>query len=410
MLFSPDFLDFVNTHQQEDVSRLLLSRGKYPSIDVNLAAECIISRKKLRAKCPSWAGSDMLCPLALSAEQCSSERTAAYKASVVSSGPDSRIADLTGGLGVDSAAFARTSAMVLYNEMRPELCQAAEHNFTALGLKEKILISNTEVSAGNIASLLESFRPDAVFMDPARRSSTGSKVFRLADCTPNVLELYPAILQSGARLVLKLSPMADITQLCRELPAVSTVHVIEWEGECKELLLELDPAYAAEQHPVRVKVVNLEEEGGAFSFLMQDTCTVPFASDLPAEGDVVFEPGKALMKSGAWNIFAGAYGMQSFGRDAHVFMLSPEKRSEVEATHLGRCYRVLECAEFGKAGISRFAQKYPGADVIAHALPLSSEELGKKLGSAKHGSAKPVRICGVGTANLGRLLLALEKN
>ena len=184
-----DFSEFILAHDSDDVSRLLLSKGRWPEVDVDLAVNTILSRRKLCSKVPEWhAIPDLMLPSPLSAEQCSSEETARYKAEVArrilseSSGTESSgggcIADLTGGLGVDSQAFSRVASTVIYNEMDPALAKAAGHNFPLLGM-ENVRISCEELSAGTLGTILSGDRPDILFLDPARRNETGKKVFLL---------------------------------------------------------------------------------------------------------------------------------------------------------------------------------------------------------------------------------------
>ena len=137
-----EWAEFILSHEGDDPARLVLSRDRYPGVDVALAAATIESRRKLRYKVPEWYGHpELILPLRLSAEQCSSTATARYKASLAMSvfteahSSDIRIADLTGGLGVDSWAFSEVFEEVLYNEMNPELAEAARHNFTVLGAR-----------------------------------------------------------------------------------------------------------------------------------------------------------------------------------------------------------------------------------------------------------------------------------
>ena len=283
--------DFILSHDGDDLAALALARGRYAGEvpDFDLALTTLEVRRQLRDKVPQWhAVPSLVYPLRISGEQCSSSATARYKASValtasqqalltenacchVSSdavastfGPKClpsgmarggrRIADLTGGLGVDSWAFAQVFREVLYNEMRPELADAAVHNFRELGVTN-IQVRNCALVPSGMASadrpengrtvseILGPFRPDILFLDPARRAADGRKVFRLEDCQPDVLRLLPELLSACPRLLLKLSPMADITLVCKQLDCVREVHVVSADGECKELLLLLEAGW-----------------------------------------------------------------------------------------------------------------------------------------------------------------------
>jgi hypothetical protein len=185
---------FVSEHLNDDLSRLVLNGRKWPEIDMNLAIACIESRHKLKNKVQDWYDNpDLIFPLKLSAEQCSSSATGHYKPELaehiaqmtLASGNNAavwRLADLTGGLGVDSWYFSKRADKVLYNEMQTPLCDAARNNFKALK-SENILISNHAVAESKTrdcaefgkspSELLSDFRPDIIYMDPARRGEGG---------------------------------------------------------------------------------------------------------------------------------------------------------------------------------------------------------------------------------------------
>ena len=191
-VFNESLRRFVAEHASDDPAALLLARDRWPGVDVALAADCIASRRKLRGKCPRWAEPDILCPLPLSAEQSSSERTARYKAALVrrlAGERPLRVADLTGGLGVDCEAMAQRFAQVTYVERQERLCQLARHNFTILGAH------NIRVVHAEAEEYLHSMAPvDAIYIDPSRRDHAGRRTHDIADCAPNVAELAHVLL------------------------------------------------------------------------------------------------------------------------------------------------------------------------------------------------------------------------
>ena len=174
--------EFIQEHENDDTARLMLSRNRWPDIDIDKAVTIIECRKKLRTKLPEWYEiPEIIYPDRLSSEQSSSSAAAKYKASIASRiANGGRIADLTGGLGADSLAFSRVASQVMYNEMDPGRAEAARHNFPLLGA-ENISVSSFCVEesgksegAANFWKTLKKFSPDLVYMDPARRSATGS--------------------------------------------------------------------------------------------------------------------------------------------------------------------------------------------------------------------------------------------
>ena len=232
-----EFIDFVNAHKDEDTARLLLSAARYPGIDIPLAVQQIEGLHTARDKWPSLTQCDgFLYPPRLNREQASSETTAAYKVRVADSLCDGdtplAVADLTGGMGVDSIAFARRTGtsdtlhrqaltQVDYVERSAELCALMEHNGKTLGL------TNISVHhADSMEWLASSERHyDIIYIDPARRAASGRKMAAFEDCEPNILE-HMELLRSRCRwLMVKASPMIDIDQACRRLGTVAEVHV-----------------------------------------------------------------------------------------------------------------------------------------------------------------------------------------
>ncbi len=171
---------------------------------------------KLAAKLPSWAGLAIEVPASLNYQQCSSEATARYKASLVPEG--ARVADLTGGLGADSWAFSLRASAVWYNERDSVLLDAVKKNFAALGISN-VVFNGYDISLEDSGwqDDLRAFPPDVIYLDPARRDFAGKKVFLLEDCSPDVVGLMPLLLGIAPLVMVKVSPMADITMLRRRL-------------------------------------------------------------------------------------------------------------------------------------------------------------------------------------------------
>ena len=387
-----DLTDFILEHENDDLAALVLHRDRWPDIDVALAAECIASRRKIRLKVPEWyADPGLVCPVALSAEQCSSTATATYKANLASE-RTLRLADLTGGLGVDCWQFSKVAGAVLYNEMNPVLFEAAKANLKRLGC-DNVEFSNTCISPETLPGLLDSFKPDLVFADPARRSE-GRKVFMPEDCSPDVLALQDIVLGRGCRFMIKLSPMADISLMLRKFHCVRELHVVETDGECKELLLMLEPGFAGE---TKIVVGDLQ-----FTLSEEKAAAPVFISAMPEPGQLLFEPGPALSKSGAFKLISEKYGLRKLGPDTHLYIIDSIVS---DLAPYGKWFDIQEVAPFGKASLRDFATRWPGAGVTARALPLSSDELRNKMGLKGGGD---VHLFGVGTSQ-GRLLIAASR-
>ena len=335
---------------------------------------------KLRAKLPHWAEVQAAVPSQLSLEQCSSEAAALYKASLAEqlTKGEGSIADRTGGLGVDSWALSRCCGSLLYFEKNPELCKAARANFEALGCSN-ISCFNQESTLQSIEKLPEQ---SLIFIDPARRSASGSKVFLLEDCTPDVLTLLPAMCRKAPWILIKLSPMADITMAVNRLQqaaaegfGVQQVHIVGAAGEVKELLVLLGLG------------------GGAWSLRLADT-------DSGARLDLAPEDEARSVLTLANCLNAGTVLLYT-GKLPDGHPLAPFFKQ----------YEIIETLPTGNASIKELGRKYPVAEVSAKALHISSEQLRERLG-CKSGIAPDGRhyhIFGCGTAIGGRLIVCFRK-
>jgi hypothetical protein len=365
--------------------------------------------QKVARKLPAWAAAGIEIPSALALEQCSSSATAEYKASLA--GQAARILDLTGGLGVDSWAFSQVAGRVVYFEQNAELAAAAARNFAKLGA------DNIEVRNETVTPETELPEADLIYADPARRNAAGRKVFLLEDCTPDILTLLPMLLRKAPVVLLKLSPMADLAMLAERIgPALREIHVVESDGEIKELLCLL--VRDAEPAEPEIVLVRLSGQAAAAANLRCAHPSQPcgwappvyeatgghgFAAALPdpeacfrfkiteeraAEarfaaavrpGDTLLEPSPALLKAGAFKLPCGRWGLEKLAPSTHLYLGA--------ATPWFKAWRVLEVLPFGAAAFRQLKRSYPRAEVTARNLPLGSEALRKKLGVAPGGDA-----------------------
>ena len=399
-------LKFVSEHMDMDLSRLILDRKKYPEIDMDLAINCIESRKKLKGKVQQWYENPRLVfPLKLSAEQCSSSATGRYKAELaekIAGTPCWSIADLTGGLGVDTWFFSRKATTVIYNEMQSALCEAARHNFRALEA-DNITIVNSTVTSETCNEVLSS-GPDIVYMDPARRGEGGRKVFLIEDCTPDVLTLKDEIFRHSRHLLIKLSPMADITMVCQRLGSTCReVHVVSSGGECKELLIWMDREWN-EEYSINAVELHPDFPASIFRYKPSEEKSSTATMAAPAEG-FLFEPGKALMKAGAYNLICSRAEVGKLGKSTHYYVTDSQEKAE-GLRQYGKVFRILECQSLDKRTIKEIGSRYPMAEVTARNIPMDTDTLRKKLGIT---SGDDAHIFGLRSDLSGNLLIAARR-
>lgn len=453
------FEKFIVENGNADTVRLVMACKEWPvpedaelaELDAkSLAVNTIEGRRRLRKKLPEWvACTGLVYPSSLCAEQCSSSDTARYKASIVQrifneyvgtvasmvgdpcrttgsatkgteSVPDKnspttrnqsvtepaevtigtrktgRIADLTGGLGVDSWAFSEVAEEVLYNEMNPALAAAARHNFKALGVTN-IFIKNSEATSDSLKDIFGDFIPDVIFLDPARRDSAGKKVFLLEDCSPDVLKILPELFGISRFVLLKLSPMADITMAVERLDRtyeeylekasgkgwngqwVREVHVVASGGECKELLILLDGEWNEGYS------LTCREDGKTLTFKPEEITKAKAGYPDSTFARIIFEPGKSLTKAGVSNAICERFGLVKLARFTHLYTISePLSDSESEQRtaplkDFGKVFYVKEILPLNKSSMKDVGKRYPHSEVSAKNIPMSSDELRTRL-------------------------------
>lgn len=417
---SPEILEntirFVCEHPEADPTSLALGKGKLKDIDIDLAINTLESRRKLKDKMPQWYGEPrMIFPAKLSAEQCSSTLTGRYKAglaALIAGGKPFRIADLTGGLGVDTWYFSMEASEVLYNEMQDALCMAAKHNFGILGagniqFSNKCIIpecqaKQEDAESGNhatAAEILGAFKPDIIYADPARRSESGRKVFLIEECSPDILSLKEELFAVSRHILLKLSPMADISMVCSRLgPGCRQVHVIGAGGECKELLIWMDREWTGNY---TVKVVELghkgesvieftpEEEKTVCPAILSENAVRRIQEDRNFNQRWMFEPGKALMKAGAFSLVSARGGMFKTGVSTHYYIGTYQQCAEYSG--LGKIFEILRCEALDKVALRQAAVDFPKADITARNLPADTETYRKILQAERKKLKKSTR-------------------
>ena len=367
------------------VHELALQRSKYKHLtddEWRWFLQQVEGRERTADKLPTFAAiNDWWYPVRLSCEQCSSELTARYKASLLSdnSSQHSAFVDLTGGYGVDTYFLSERFEHSDYVEQNAELCRIAEHNFSS----QQSAISIHNCTAEEFLQTAGQY--DLIFLDPTRRDSYGGKVFRLADCTPNVIKLLPELLQHGKQLMLKLSPMLDISQALRELSAVSwDVHIVAIKNEVKEvLLLSHQPSEVSSQN---ITAIDLAEPEKTFVFTREEeslsakrsfSATVFQCNGLSgAAGLYLYEPNAAILKAGAYKLIAQRFGLQKLDVNTHLYA-SYKLRGDFP----GRVWKCLNDPINDKIVHGQMA------NVVVRNYPLTPEQLKKKLHLRDGGTA-----------------------
>ena len=370
---SPETRAFIDAHAGDNVQKLALQAARHPHVDMATAIVQIAARQKAVHKLPAWSRTDGLrYPPHLSMEQCSSEVTARYKATLVPAHlKEKGFTDLTGGFGVDFCYLAAGFAEATYVERNAALCELAEHNMPHLGLPEAHIVHADAVT--HLATMSEQ---GVIFIDPARRDVRGRKTVLIEDCEPDIKGMQELLLQKAERVIVKLSPMLDITQAVNTLPHVCEVHVVAVAGECKELLLVMErEACSADAriHCINLPALPTETYPDALHFTLQEECACPCLM-AQEPGRYLYEPNSAIMKAGAFRTVAHRYGVQKLHPNSHLYTSEQPVKG-----FPGRCFEIVKHGNFGRRELRELHEQLPKANLTVRNFPASVEELRKRM-------------------------------
>jgi len=379
--------EYIAAHREEDVRQLALRRMP-EGIDARWCLQQIEGWQLARHKLPRWASTEGIWyPVRLSMEQCSSEATALYKRQVAERllPEDQRLAmvDLTGGLGVDFSYLAPLFQEATYVEILPELRQLAQHNMPLLGIKSEKLKIKSDLSPDK--SSFFSLHSSLIYLDPARRDTKGRKTVGIEDCTPNLLEMQDELLANSKWLMVKLSPMLDITEALRQLHNVCEVHVVSVRGECKELLF-VASLQSPSDNPT-IYCVNLESDDDIVKAPSNSPVMgkdLAIADKSPIKGEIrglfLYEPNASVLKAGVQDILPQRYPVRKLHPMSHLFV------GESLIPHFpGRRFRITGWSDFSKKGLKELLDGLTKANLTVRNFPTPVAQLRRQLKLAEGG-------------------------
>ena len=232
---------FIKIHLYDDLTKLILKGSPISGVSIQELANQIVVKNKSVKKLPTWFSKEKIYyPEKISIEQTSSEITANYKSKLVSG---KKLIDLTGGFGVDSFYFSKQVSEVIHCEIDNDLSTIVAHNYQQLNVKNITTISNDGIDyLGKITDFF-----DWIYIDPSRRNDHKEKVFLLKDCLPDVPKQLDFLLTKTNQILIKVSPILDITSTIKELKFVSEIHIVAVQNEVKELLFLINKRKSSSQ-------------------------------------------------------------------------------------------------------------------------------------------------------------------
>lgn len=363
-----DFFDFCRKYENYDIAKLLLSiNDKNCKYDVHSVINQVSGLQTTKNKLPLWYENNILYPVKLSLEQSSSEITAEYKRSIAPEGK--LLIDLTGGMGIDCLALSNNFDETYYVEHNKELCVIAKYNF------KKMSYSNIKVFFDNAVNFMKDFSDIAnlIYIDPARRDNKGNKIFSIADCTPNILDIQDLILSKSNYIMIKLSPMLDIKQALRELRYVESVHIVSIKNECKELVFVINTAEKRNSLDAKIHCINFTQQNiEKYEFdCKEEDCTFNFTDKLY---DYLYEPNVSILKAGAFKSIASKFNLYKLHNNSHLYT-----SNEIVKNFPGRIFKISKQSTFNKLELKKSLKGITSANVKSRNFPIKSSDLQKKL-------------------------------
>ena len=359
-LLHPEIQKFINANIGADSSKLALQKNPFPEVNWIAILNQIAAKTKAKEKLPTFFKTEnIIYPSKISVEQTSSEKTALYKASLVSG---DTLIDLTGGFGVDDLYFSKVMKNVIHCEIEAELSKRVQHNFEILG------IQNIQCELGDSYTYLNKTQSklDWIYIDPSRRNDTKGKVFMLKDCLPNVPELLSFYFTKSDNILIKTAPILDISAGLLELSNVKCIHIVAVDNEVKELIWELSKSFIGN---IAVKTVNItKDKREEFSFELNSNNQFPNYG-LPKK--YLYEPNSAIMKSGGFDEIGIQYHLEKLHQHSHLY-------TSVEKTEFpGRIFEIQEAFSYTKSEMKSFLENKK-ANITTRNFPDSVEEIRKK--------------------------------
>ena len=356
-----DIQEFINNHLHSDISELLLKGIPFETVDSKLIIEQIEAKKRCQKKLPTWFNAENIYyPNKLNIEQTSSEITAKYKSELVSG---KTLIDLTGGFGVDAYYFSKQVENVIHCEIDSGLSKLVKHNFEALQVSNMLCLNENGIEA--LKRIDKSF--DWIYIDPSRRDSSKQKVFLLTDCEPNIKVYQGLFFKYSQNVLIKTSPLLDLSATLLDLKHVKEIHVVAVNNEVKELLWILERDFEGN---TKVKTVNIKKnqlQNFEFNFKNETEATAIYSQPLT----YLYEPNAAVLKSGSFNSVSEILNIPKLHKHSHLYT------SEVLVNFPGRQFKIEKILPFNKKAFSK--EKITKANITTRNFPLSVNDIRKKL-------------------------------
>ena len=359
-ILNSEIQQYISTNLNADISKILFKGTDFIDVKTQEIVEQIEAKKKCEIKLPSWFETqNIYYPNKLNIEQTSSEVTANYKSTLISG---NSIIDLTGGFGVDCYFFSKRFIEVIHCEINRKLSKIVTHNY------QQLKVTNIKtIAADGLNFIQENTRNyDWIYLDPSRRNDIKGKVFLLNDCQPNVPKNLTLLFEHSNNILIKVSPILDITSAINELSFVKEIHIVAVQNEVKELLFILEKNHT---NNIQIKTINTQSKHmQSFDFKLDKNITSTFS--LPKK--YMYEPNSAILKSGGFNQVSKQFKIDKLHKHSHLYT------SEVLIDFPGRRFETKHVVSFDKKQLKKLIPTGK-ANITTRNFPQTVAQIRKKI-------------------------------
>lgn len=367
-----EYKNFISTNEKADTFKLRLKKFKDMPFDTDFAIKQIECRQKVNKKLPSLCN-ELLYPTNLSIEQCTSEAIAQFHASLFKGCEN--VIDFTCGLGIDSYFISKAAKNLTSIELNPGVASVVAFNFRKLNA-DNITVANadSEIFAKTIP-----YQKFAGFIDPSRRdkSDCQHRIFGIKDCTPNLDIMIDHIKNKCDFLIVKASPMVDITQTLKEYPQISDIWIISIKNECKELLFKLNfknHSPNTYNNGISITTIDFEQEKTVIYDVKTNDLSPDIMNATPEIGNLLFIPNSSILKSGLYGKLCSDFNLRKIATNSNIFI-----GNNIVPEFPGRIFGIIGIYTMAKKGIKDLRSKISSANVACRNFHLSPDELLKRL-------------------------------
>ena len=352
--------DFINKNLDSDLIKLILKGSPFKTVEIAAIVKQIEAKKRCKKKLPTWFNSKKIYyPNKINIEQSSSEKTAQYKAKLIEG---NSIIDLTGGFGVDCYYFSKQFNNVIHCELNKELSELVTLNYQQLKVTNIKTVSEDGLAFLNNNTTLF----DWIYIDPSRRHDKKGKVFFLNDCLPNVPLHLKELFNKSKNIMIKTSPLLDISVGLKELEHIKTMHIVAVNNDVKELLWCLEKDYTSD---ITIRTINLKDKKNeVFDFKLSEESIVQVSYGKPLT--YLYEPNASILKSGAFHTIAHTLKLVKLHKHSHLYT------SDKLIDFPGRCFKIEKQIAYSKKLLKK--ESFTNANITTRNFPESVEQLRKK--------------------------------